>query len=150
MRLYTSIICNKLLAALTPYLYLERDLTYIWSTDGLLQMEGNKLYRQSIKDVPLIKTIFGAYPVTLDASTFLNTAGEEEFQVVPGAKVEQIKQKMYRLSPTSLVNCVFEYNSKNELMDQYFSIEMNGLVVDVSNIHANPIKGELMQYCKLI
>ena len=84
MRIYILSNINvkkNTLAKLEPYLSNTRYVSYIWSMDGLLQVENEKIYQIKIKDVPLKKTLLGAFPVTIYESEFIRE--EECYQIAP-------------------------------------------------------------------
>ena len=122
MRIYISTNANVLKKTLLnnklePYLVSTQQLNYLWSVEnGLLQSEEHKFYRIRIKDVPVIKTMIGAFPAKIDASEYMRE--EECFQIAPRSYSECISLKRYLL-PTTGIEWVFEYIN-NELHDNYF------------------------------
>ena len=54
MRIYilsNAALKKNILSKLEPFLNNTRYISYIWSLNGLLQVEDNKVYRIKIKDV---------------------------------------------------------------------------------------------------
>lgn len=74
MRIYAYLIKDgntELKNKLEPYFYEMRYSNRLWTPEGLFQIENNKIFRVGIKDVPVTKTMIGAFPVTIDASEFV-------------------------------------------------------------------------------
>ena len=121
MRIYAYLIKDgntELKNKLEPYFYETRYSNRLWTPEGLFQIENNKIFRVRIKDVPVTKTMIGAFPVTIDASEFVQEP-EESYQVPPQSQPEYLIQKVYRLS--SHIEWVFVYDSSGEmLIDNYF------------------------------
>ena len=121
MRIYAYLIKDgntELKNKLEPYFYETRYSNRLWTPEGLFQIENNKIFRVRIKDVPVTKTMIGAFPVTIDASEFVQEQ-EETYQVPPQSQPEYLIQKVYRLS--SHTEWVFVYDSSGEmLIDNYF------------------------------
>jgi hypothetical protein len=143
MRIYilsNSQLKKNILTKLEPYFQTMRRISFIWSTLGLLQVENHKIYQIRINDVPIKKTLLGAFPVTIDESEFIRE--EECFQVAPRSYKEYTILKSYRLSPTSDVEWVLEYKD-DELHDNYFQLPTT---VD---IHTPKIKAELLEFLNL-
>ena len=97
MRIYvlSNNVVKKKIALLEPYLQETRQICYIWSVNGLLQIENNKIYKIKIKDVPTKKTLLGAFPATIDESEFIRK--EECYQILPIAHKEYTTLKIYRV-----------------------------------------------------
>jgi hypothetical protein len=140
---------KKNISKLEPYLHNTRYISYIWSVNGLLQVENNKVYQVQIKDVPAKKTLLGAFPVTIDESEFLRK--EECFQIAPRAYQEYTVMKIYRLNSAGdnagdgnnkPLEWVLEYKD-DELYDNYFILP-NG-----EDIHSAKNKAELLQFLNL-
>ena len=104
MRIYvlSNNVVKKKIALLEPYLQETRQICYIWSVNGLLQIENNKIYKIKIKDVPTKKTLLGAFPATIDESEFIRK--EECYQVLPIAHKEYTTLKIYRVKGSTLTN----------------------------------------------
>ena len=121
MRIYAYSIKDgniELKNKLEPYFYEMRYSNRLWTPEGLFQIENNKIFRVKIKDVPVTKTMIGAFPVTIDASEFVQEP-EESYQVPPQSQPEYLIQKVYRLS--SHTEWVFVYDSSGEmLIDNFF------------------------------
>ena len=151
MRIYvlSNAMLKKNISKLEPYLHNTRYISYIWSVNGLLQVENNKVYQVQIKDVPAKKTLLGAFPVTIDESEFLRK--EECFQIAPRAYQEYTVMKIYRLNSAGdnagdgnnkPLEWVLEYKD-DELYDNYFILP-NG-----EDIHSAKNKAELLQFLNL-
>ena len=143
MRIYilsNSLLKKNSLAKLEPYFQGVRHISYIWSIQGLLQVENNKIYQVRIHDVLARKSLLGAYPITIDESEFIRE--EECFQIAPRAYKEYTTLKSYRLTPSSEVEWVVEYKD-DELHDNYFQLPKT---VD---IHTPKIKAELLEFLNL-
>jgi hypothetical protein len=124
MRIYilsnSNIIKNNWLTKLEPLLVSTEKVHYMWSTEGgLLQVADQKIYRMRIKDVPVVKTLMGAFPITIDKSEFIRE--EECFQVPPQVYHEHIERKVYTITSTSVSSTkwIFEYIN-GALHDNYF------------------------------
>jgi hypothetical protein len=143
MRIYilsNSSVKKNILAKIEPYFRELRQISYIWSVNGLLQVENNKIYQIKIKDVVAHKSLLGAYPITIDESEFIRE--EECFQIAPRSYKEYTTLKSYRLTPSSQVEWIMEYKD-DELHDNYFQLPKT---VD---IHAPKIKAEFLEFLKL-
>ena len=128
---------------LIPYFWETRKKQYIFTEDGVKQIEQNKMYNIMIKDVPIVKTLLGAYPVTIDASDFVKV-DEEWYQVPPETHPELIVQKVYKASVSMKLEWVFEYDSSGEVLrDNYFYLPPN------EDIHASENKADLMKFLNL-
>ena len=123
MRIYilsNASVEKNMLAKLEPYLHSTRKVNYIWSINGLYQVENHKIYKMQIKDVPAKKTLIGAFPATIDESEFIR--GEEEaYQVAPRSYIDYTTLKTYRLHPSSSLEWVLEFKNE-ELHDNYFTL----------------------------
>ena len=156
MRIYivsNATLKKNILSKLEPYLHNTRYISYIWSVNGLLQVEDNKVYRIKIKDVISKKTLLGAFPVTIDESEFIRE--EECFQIAPRSHKEYTTLKIYRASEsgagtsgagtsgagtsTSSLEWVLEYKD-DELHDNYFTLP-NG-----EDIHSVKNKAALLHF----
>ena len=129
MRIYAYLIKDgntELKNKLEPYFYEMRYINRLWTPEGLFQIENNKIFRVGIKDIPVTKTMIGAFPVTIDASEFVQEQ-EESYQVPPQSHPEYLIQKVYRLS--SHIEWVFVYDSSGEmLIDNYFYLHTSASV----------------------
>ena len=133
---------NGIMNKLESFIHKTFYISYIWSINGLLEVENNKIYNIDIVDVPVIKTLFGAYPITIDKSKFIRN--EECYQISPKAYNEYTEQQHFRLTPTSVLEWVIEF--KDEVIhDNYFYIPGD----DDSVIHKEPIRSELMKYLQM-
>ena len=87
--------------------------------EGLMQVENHKIYNIHIKDVPIIKTLIGAYPATIDKSEFIRES--ETYQISPRNYNEYTELVAYKLTQASQLEWVFEYKD-NVLSDNYFRL----------------------------
>ena len=128
---------------LAAYFVEVRHINNLWTPDGLFQIDNDKLFRVEIKDVPVVKTLLGAYPVTIDGSEF-SRVGEEWYQVPPETHPELIIQKVYKASANMKLEWIFEYDSSGEVLrDNYFYLPPN------EDIHASENKADLMKFLNL-
>ena len=156
MRIYilsNAAVKKNILAKLEPYLHNSRYINYIWSVNGLLQIENDKIYKIKIKDVISKKTLLGAYPVTIDESEFIRE--EECYQIAPRSHKEYMTIKTYKLATNATPNAnlltassdlewIFEYKD-DELHDNYFSLA-NG---EFEDIHSPKVKADLLKFLNL-
>jgi len=170
MRIYilsNAAVKKNILAKLEPYLHNSRYISYIWSVNGLLQVENDKIYKIKIKDVMSKKTLLGAYPVTIDESEFIRE--EECYQIAPRSHKEYMTIKTYKLATianatatananatpnatasanlltaSSNLEWIFEYKD-DELHDNYFSLA-NG---EFEDIHSPKVKTDLLKFLNL-
>ena len=154
MRIYivsNATLKKNILSKLEPYLHNTRYISYIWSVNGLLQVEDNKVYRIKIKDVISKKTLLGAFPVTMDESAFIRE--EECFQIAPRSHKEYTTLKIYKAgasgagtsaagTSTSSLEWVLEYKD-DELHDNYFTLP-NG-----EDIHSVKNKAALLHFLNI-
>ena len=143
MRIYILSNANlkkNILSKLEPYFHKERQICYIWSLNGLLQVENNKIYNVKIQDVLAKKTLLGAFPATIDESEFLRK--EESYQIAPRSFKEYTILKSYRLAQPSAVEWILEYKD-NELHDNYFSLPAG------EDIHSPKNKADLLQFLSI-
>ena len=131
---------------LAAYFVEVRHINNLWTPSGLFQIEDNKLFRVEIKDAPVVKTLLGAYPVTIDASEF-SRASEQWYQVPPETHPELIIQKVYKASASSTASkleWIFEYDSSGEVLrDNYFYLPPN------EDMHASENKADIMKFLNL-
>ena len=131
---------------LAAYFVEVRHINNLWTPSGLFQIEDNKLFRVEIKDAPVVKTLLGAYPVTIDASEF-SRASEQWYQVPPETHPELIIQKVYKASASSTASkleWIFEYDSSGEVLrDNYFYLPPN------DDMHASENKADIMKFLNL-
>lgn len=159
MRIYTNAnssnyaFSETIKPKLAAYFVEVRHISNLWTPDGLFQIDNDKLFRVEIKDVPVVKTLLGAYPVTIDGSEF-SRVGEEWYQVPPETHPELIIQKVYKASASSTASAstsvsmklewIFEYDSSGEVLrDNYFYLPPN------EDIHASENKADLMKFLNL-
>jgi len=111
--------------------------------NGLIEVEDNKIYNIDIVDIPIVKTMFGVYPVTIDKSKFVRNK-ECSYQIAPRPYKEYIEERRFRLISTSHVEWVIEFQN-DIIYDNYFYISGD----NDSMIHKEPIRTELMTYLQL-
>jgi len=127
---------------LQPFIHKTSYISYIWSINGLLEVEDNKIFNIDIVDVPVVKTLFGAYPITIDKSKFVRN--EECYQVAPRTYNEYTEEQRFRLTPTSKIEWVIEFR-EDIIYDNYFYIPGD----DDSVLHTEPIRSELTKYLQM-
>lgn len=130
---------NNIEEKLKQYLFSKTYISYIWSINGVLEVENNKIYNIDIVDVPVIKTIIGAFPSTIDKSEFIRT--EECYQIQPRSYNEYIKLCKYRLSESSELEWIIEYKD-NKLYNNYFYLPSS----DENKVYKKNIQNELLTF----
>jgi hypothetical protein len=133
---------HGIIAKIEPFIHKTSYISYIWSITGLMEVEDNKIYNIDIVDVPVVKTLFGAYPITFDKSKFVRN--EECYQIAPRTYNEYTEEQRYRLTPTSELEWVFEFR-EDVLHDNYFYIPGD----NENSIHKEPIRSELMKFLQM-
>ena len=133
---------NNIITKLESFIQKTSYISYIWSVNGLLEIEDNTIYTIDIVDVPVVKTMFGAYPVSIDKSKFIRT--EKCYQTAPRSYNEYTEEQRFRLTPTSQVEWVLEFKD-DILHDNYFYIPLD----NEGSIHKEPIRSELMKYLQM-
>ena len=145
MRLYAHKEVKKnVLQYLASYLVETRQVHYLWAPkhntkqdQDLFQIDQNTIYyvEQQQKNVKE-KTLFGAFPITIDKTEYIK---EETacYQVPPQCRQEILRQKIYKPSPTSLVEWVLVYEGER-LRENYFYLPPG------TDIHAPEIKADLL------
>ena len=127
--------------------YIHNAEGYIHNAEGyihnaasdLIQLD-QKLYKILSSPSVEVKTMLGAWPVTLDKREY--TRGEEVYQVPPRAQVEQLTQYVYRLTPESLA----EYREEYTASDHTLKYNYLSLPPEIKDIHQPEIKAELLQW----
>ena len=129
MRVYAYLIkeYKEIKQKLEPYFYETRNINSLWTPAGIFYIKENKIFRVHIKDVPALKTMLGAFPVTLDASEFVSDS-EESYQVPPQSQPEYIIQHVYRLTPTNPLEWIFEYDNTGEILQNNYFYLPNHLI----------------------
>jgi len=145
MRIYilsNSAVKKNIINKLEPYFHEVRHISYIWSVNGLLQVENNLIYRIKIKDVLSRKTLLGAYPVTIDESEFIRE--EECYQIAPRAYREYTTLKSYRLPPglVTLPNAMQSSTMQSSTMQ---SSTMQSSTTQSSTMHSSTMQSSAMQ-----
>jgi hypothetical protein len=139
MRIYgsanTNFIKKNNQAKLEPYFYQIRNINYIHTSDGLLQIENNRIYRIRVNNAPVIKTMIGAFPITVNKTEY--TREGECYQVHPNSRHEFLIHKVYKASPTNLVEWICVYR-ENNLLDNYFSLP------EGTDINSPDVKADLL------
>ena len=139
MRIYAhKEIKKNVLTQLAPYFTETKQLHYLLNKSDLFQLEHNKIYyvQQSKKNEPKVKTLFGAFPITIDKTEYLREM-DESYQIPPQCKSEILLQKIYKPSPTSLVEWVFVY-ADDRLKENYFAVPAG------TDINEPGVKADLM------
>ena len=126
---------HVLMTKLEPFYLETREVHYLWSpikdknTDKyIVQLENQKMYsiKQANKN-ELTKTLFGAFPVTIDNTDYIKEA--EVFQVPPNCKSERLCQKVFKPSEKSSVEWIFVYEGAL-LKEHYFYVPTNASIND--------------------
>lgn len=133
---------NEILDKLTDYIHHTTYINFIWSINGLIEIEDSKIYSVDIVDVPVIKTMIGAYPVTIDNSKYIRC--EETYQTYPRSINEFVFQQRFKFSHDSKVEWVVEYKN-DELYDNYFYIKGD----DLKCIHTEPFKSDITRFLSM-
>ena len=133
---------HGIMEKLQPFIHKTSYISYIWSINGLLEVEDNKIFNIDVVDVPVVKTLFGAYPITIDKSKFVRN--EECYQVAPRTYNEYTEEQRFRLTPTSKIEWVIEFR-EDIIHDNYFYIPGD----DDSVLHTEPIRTELTKYLQM-
>jgi len=133
---------HGIMEKLQPFINNTSYISYIWSINGLLEVEDNKIFNIDVIDVPVVKTLFGAYPITIDKSKFVRN--EECYQVAPRTYNEYTEEQRFRLTPTSKIEWVIEFR-EDIIHDNYFYIPGD----DDSVLHTEPIRTELTKYLQM-
>jgi hypothetical protein len=137
MRIYTT--KKNVPSQLEPFLYETRTVNYIWSqkNEELFQIENNKIfYVQQSRKGEKTKTLLGAFPITIDQTEYIK-ASEECYQIPPKCRSEILLQKVYKPSPTSLVEWIFVYEGEI-FKENYFSLSAD------ADINTPGIKADLI------
>ena len=139
MRIYgnanTNFIKKNNQAKLEPYFYQIRNINNIYTSDGLLQIENNRIYRIRVNNVPVIKTMIGAFPINVNKTEYIREG--ECYQVHPNSRQEFLIHKVYKVSPNNLVEWIFVYH-ENNLQDNYFSLP------EGTDINSPSVKADLL------
>jgi len=133
---------HGIMEKLQPFIHKTSYISYIWSINGLLEVEDNKIFNIDVIDVPVVKTLFGAYPITIDKSKFVRN--EECYQVAPRTYNEYTEEQRFRLTPTSKIEWVIEFR-EDIIYDNYFYIPGD----DDSVLHTELIRSELTKYLQM-
>ena len=138
---------NSILEKLEPYYVETRHINYIWTSDKtstttdcseLYQVENNRIYYiRQIKAREKIKTLLGAFPITIDKTEYIKE--EECYQIPPKCRNEFLRHKVYKNSPTSLVEWIFVYEGE-QLRENYFYLP-NNLDINEPSIKADLLWG---------
>ena len=148
---------NSILEKLEPYYVETRHINYIWTCttndssttsassssttsncSELYQVENNRIYYiRQIKAREKIKTLLGAFPITIDKTEYIKE--EECYQIPPKCRNEFLRHKVYKNSPTSLVEWIFVYEGE-QLRENYFYLP-NNLDINEPSIKADLLWG---------
>lgn len=133
---------HGIMRKLEQFIHRTSYISYIWSINGLIEVEDNNIYNIDIVDVPVVKTLFGAYPITIDKSKFVRN--EECYQIAPQTYNEYTEEQHYRLTPNSELEWVIEL--RNDILhDNYFYLPGD----NENNIHKEDIRSELMKFLQM-
>jgi hypothetical protein len=135
MRVYCSNHLKEVPAALEPFFLCNRTVTHIHTSDGMLQVDNNKIYRFKAPP-PVKKTMIGVFPATLKSEPYERT---ECYQIPPHSTQEVFIHKVYKLSPKSVVEYIFVMKQLGgELIENYFSVP------EGMDINRADVKGEIL------
>jgi hypothetical protein len=147
MRIYTNKKANNVLNKLEPFFFELRHLSYILSnnvsgsisnsiSNEMYQVEHNKIYNVRVSQgKEKTKTLLGAFPITIDYTEYIKE--DECYQVPPKCRSEFLVQKIYKPSPSSLVEWVFVYEGEI-LKENYF------YVPGYADINSAQVKADLL------
>lgn len=150
MRIYAHTILKKnVLTNIEPFYYETRQLNYIsrahsdsistntigTGSDDLYQVEQNKIYYIRCINSEKQKTLFGAHPITIDYTEFIKE--DECYQVPVKYKNQFFRHKVFKSSPSSLVEWVFVYEN-DQLKENYFYVPAR------EDINSSAIKADLL------
>jgi hypothetical protein len=141
MRIYTNKKANNVLNKLEPFFFEVRHLSYIYSNSNnisneMYQVEHNKIYNVRVSQVKeKTKTLLGAFPISIDYTEYIKE--DECYQVPPKCRSEFLVQKIYKPSPSSLVEWFFVYEGET-LKENYF------YVPGYADINSASVKADLL------
>ena len=145
MKVYSSVSTTtkdekkNLLKLLEPHFYEVRNLNYIWTANNtdLYQVENNRIYyiRQLKEKDNKTKTLLGAFPITIDHTEYIKE--NECYQIPPKSRNEFLRHKVYKRTPTSLVEWIFVYEG-DQFRENYFYVPKN------TDINEPDIKADLL------
>ena len=139
MRIYTNKKANNVLNKLEPFFFEVRHLSYIYSVSNsneMYQVEHNKIYNVRVsKGKEKTKTLLGAFPITIDYTEYIKEY--ECYQVPPKCRSEFLVHKIYKPSPSSLVEWVFVYEG-DYLKENYFNVP------GYADINSPQVKADLL------
>ena len=140
MRVYCSNHLKEVPAALEPFFQGNRTVTHIHTSDGILLVDNNKIYRLLEKKAaaaPVKKTMIGVFPATLKSEPYERT---ECYQIPPHSTQEVFIHKVYKLSPESVVDYIFAMKEQGgELIENYFSVP-EGMDINRADVKADVLK----------
>lgn len=131
---------------LKPYFVETRKLQYIHSEGEILQIDTYKHKLDTCRKIQTnepVKTLIGVYTATLYSHEL-----SECYQIAPNHVVEDVIQHIYRLTPTSEVECVLEYaiNANNVIKDVYLQVSSS----TPDYIHTPAIKSDILKFFALL
>lgn len=123
MKIYfPTISLHKInLKSLQSYLVKEQLRHLLFSDEGIIQVQGEKLKRLTLLDVPLIKEKIEDYDILIDKSQWLKEE-EEWYQIYPNGIEEITQVSIFQLRKGAEVECIIE-TQKNKITDFYFLIK---------------------------
>ena len=130
--------------SLQPYLVKEQIRHLLFSDEGIIQIQGEKLRRLALLDIPLIKEKINDYDILIDKSQWLKEE-EEWWQIYPNAVEEITHLSIFQLRKGAEVECIIE-TQKNKITNFYFSIKkdlQSSSYEVVKNIH---IKEDILTF----
>jgi hypothetical protein len=127
---------KNLLKLLEPHYYETQHIHYIWTSNDLYQVENNRIYYvRQLKTREKTKTLLGAFPITIDHTEYIKE--DECYQIPPKSRNEFLRHKVYKRTPTSLVEWIFVYEGE-QLRENYFHVPKN------TDINEPEIKADLL------
>lgn len=123
MKIYfPTISLHKInMKSLQSYLVKEQLRHLLFSDEGIIQVQGEKLKRLTLLDVPLIKEKIEDYDILIDKSQWLKEE-EEWYQIYPNGIEEITQVSIFQLRKGAEVECIIE-TQKNKITDFYFLIK---------------------------
>jgi hypothetical protein len=144
MKLYfPAITLHKInIKNLQSYLVKEQSRHLLFSDEGIIQVQGEKLIRIAPLDVPLLKEKINEYDILIDNSQ-MKKEEEEWYQIYPNALEEITQLSIFQLRKGAEVECIIE-SQKNKITDFYFLIKKDVHPHEVvKNIH---IKEDILTF----
>ena len=128
---------------LQSYLVNEQSRHLLFSDEGVIQVQGEKLRRLALLEVPVIKEKIEDYDILIDNSRWKKEDQEEWYQIYPNSVEEITHLSIFQLRKGAEVECIIE-TQKNKITDFYFSIKKDLHPNEVvKNIH---IKEDILTF----